>query len=48
VFYADPPERDQATVGRPRRHGARFKCGDPATWPPPDDQPVATDARYGT
>jgi hypothetical protein len=47
VFYTDPPQPD-GTVGRPRRHGHRFKCGDPDTWPTPDDQLTAKDSRYGT
>ena len=48
VFYTDPPERDAGTVGRPRRHGARFKCSDADTWHEPDDHLVVADARYGT
>ncbi len=47
VFYTDPPEPD-GTVGRPRRHGARFKCGDADTWPTPHNQLVVEDNRYGT
>ena len=47
VFYTDPPKPD-GTVGRPRRHGTRFKCGDADTWPAPDDQLTVTDSRYGT
>src|SRR3954452_2635601 len=31
-FYADPPPADGRAVGRPRRHGAKFACLDPATW----------------
>lgn len=48
VFYTDPPPRQDSTLGRPRRHGEKFKCGDPVTWPDPDDQLTATDSRYGT
>ena len=47
VFHTDPPARAAATVGRPRRHGHRFKAGDPDTWPEPDDTLAATDPRYG-
>lgn len=47
VFYTDPPDTD-GTVGRPRRHGDRFKCSDPTTWPDPDDTLTAEDSRYGT
>jgi hypothetical protein len=32
-FYADPPPRPPGATGRPRRHGAKFSCADPATWP---------------
>lgn len=48
VFHTDPPERTATTMGRPRRHGTRFKCSDPATWPEPDATLTATDHRYGT
>jgi DDE superfamily endonuclease len=48
VFYADPPERTNHTMGRPRRHGARFACADPATWPPADATLTTQDSRYGT
>lgn len=47
VFYTDPPEQTEATVGRPRRHGTRLKCGDDTTWPEPDDALRAEDTRYG-
>ena len=30
-FYADPAS--QPPTGRPRRHGAKFVCENPATWP---------------
>ena len=51
VLYADPPPRANRpfeTGGRPPRHGRRFKCSDPTTWPEPDAHLVATDRRYGT
>ena len=47
-FYADPPPRPPGTTGRPRRHGAKFKCTDPATWPTPDATHTCTDEQYGT
>lgn len=48
VFYADPPARQPGQVGRPARHGARFKLADPATWPAPDQVHVLEDSgRYG-
>ncbi|CAN5831204.1 hypothetical protein BH23ACT10_BH23ACT10_24980 [soil metagenome] len=43
-----PADPEPGTVGRPRRHGDRFACNDPATWGPPDDQLAVDDARYGT
>ena len=45
-FYADPSE--QPTTGRPRRHGAKFVCADPMTWPEPTDQWTTIDERYGS
>lgn len=48
VFHSDPPERVDTTVGRPRRHGDRFACNDPDTWPPPDDELRTDDPRYGS
>jgi len=47
-FYADPPPRPPGAGGRPRRHGAKFNCADPATWPVPTTTHVATDDQYGT
>jgi DDE superfamily endonuclease len=35
-FYADPPPPPPpGKIGRPRRHGAKFTCADPASWPTP-------------
>jgi len=48
VFYTDPVPPATATVGRPRRHGDRFSCANPTTWPAPDTELHATDWRYGT
>ena len=48
VFHTDPAAPAPGTRGRPRRHGDRFKCSDPATWPEPDEQQTSTDVRYGT
>jgi hypothetical protein len=45
-FYADPTA--QPTVGRPRRHGAKFVCQDPSTWPVPSDELALEEAQYGT
>jgi hypothetical protein len=44
-FYADPTS--QPTTGRPRRHGAKFICATPSTWPEPTDQWSCDDPRYG-
>jgi hypothetical protein len=47
-FYADPPPRPPGAGGRPRRHGAKFNCADPATWPTPAATLATTDDQYGT
>jgi hypothetical protein len=47
-FYADPPPRSPGSTGRPRRHGAKFNCAHPTTWPTPTATHVATDDQYGT
>jgi hypothetical protein len=44
-FYADPPPGP--TGGRPRRHGAKFVCDDPTTWPMPTREWRTTDVGYG-
>jgi hypothetical protein len=44
-FYADPPPGP--TGGRPRRHGAKFVCDDPTTWPTPSDEWSRPDTDYG-
>ncbi len=51
VFHADPPPRPNrppGTGGRPPRHGPRFKCSQPSTWPEPAASLVTSDRRYGT
>jgi hypothetical protein len=47
-FYADPPPRAPGSTGRPRRHGAKFACADPTTWPAPTATLVCQDDQYGT
>jgi hypothetical protein len=47
-FYHDPPPRPPGTNGRPRRHGTKFNCADPATWPTPTATLVCHDDQYGT
>ncbi len=45
-FYATPAP--YAGVGRPRRHGRKFVCDDPQTWPAPSDEVVEEDEQYGS
>ncbi len=48
-FYADPPPATPSPKGgRPRQHGAKFACKDPATWPAPSAEHVTADEQYGT
>ena len=47
-FYADPPQRAPGSTGRPRRHGAKFNCADPTTWPAPTTTLHTSDDQYGT
>src|SRR3954468_21891882 len=47
VFYAAPTARGPGQMGRPRRHGARFCCADPASWPPPEQTLEVDDDQYG-
>jgi hypothetical protein len=47
-FYADPPPASPSPQGgRPRRHGAKFDCTSPETWPTPTAEHVAEDEQYG-
>ena len=47
-FYADPsPAPLSLKGGRPRRHGARFACDDPTTWPTPTAELRCADSQYG-
>jgi hypothetical protein len=47
-FYADPPPPPPGKVGRPRRHGAKFNCADPASWPTPTATLHTSDDQYGS
>jgi DDE superfamily endonuclease len=47
-FYADPPPRPPGANGRPRRHGAKFSCADPTSWPVPTATLHTSDDQYGT
>ncbi len=44
-FYADPT--GYIGNGRPRRHGAKFVCKDPTTWPEPTSEHTCDDPAYG-
>src|SRR3982751_1913353 len=44
-FYADPDR--QPRTGRPRRHGRKLACDDPATWWTPTAEQREEHARYG-
>lgn len=44
-FYADP--EPYAGIGRPRRHGRKFACDDPTSWPTPTDERTEDDEQYG-
>jgi hypothetical protein len=45
-FYADPTA--QPRTGRPRRHGHKFACDTPETWPTPTGDLSVEDEQYGT
>jgi hypothetical protein len=45
-FCADPTPRRRTAAGRPRRHGAKFACPDPTTWPARTPS-TRTDEQYG-
>jgi hypothetical protein len=47
VFYTAPAARAPGQMGRPRRHGARFCCVDPASWPTPEQTLETADDQYG-
>ena len=44
-FYADPTT--QPRTGRPRRHGLKFVCDEPQTWPAPGGDLTIEDVQYG-
>jgi hypothetical protein len=44
-FSGDP--MPSPGVGRPRRHGHKFDCNEPATWPAPSDERTEQDPQYG-
>jgi hypothetical protein len=46
-FCADPPPRPPGAGGRPRRHGAKFNCANPTTWPTPTAALTCQDEQDG-
>ena len=52
-FYGDPPSPDECGTGRgtpggrPRRHGRKFECYNPVSWPSPSFEHHCQDAQYG-
>jgi hypothetical protein len=46
-FWFAPARPPPAKTGRPKRHGAKFVCNDPATWPAPAAELHVTDEAYG-
>jgi hypothetical protein len=46
-FFGRPPPRLAGRCGRARRHGPKFGCADPGTWPGPDAWLATDDDVYG-
>jgi DDE superfamily endonuclease len=46
-FWFAPARPTRPRTGRPRRHGARFVCDDPATWPAPTAELCVAYEAYG-
>jgi hypothetical protein len=46
-FWFAPARPTTPKTGRPRRHGAKFVCNDPATWPAPVAELCVADEAYG-
>jgi hypothetical protein len=47
TFYAEPEIPPKRPVGRPSRHGRRFSCKDPRTWPAPAAEHEESTGDYG-
>ena len=47
AYYAPAVPRAGGRGGRPRRHGVKFACADPGTWPDPDAHLELDDDVYG-
>jgi hypothetical protein len=48
TFYADPKRSLERPVGRPNRHGKKFACKDPDTWPEPSFEHRCHTDGYGS
>jgi len=48
IFCFPPGPREPGRPGPPRRHGAKFRCADAASWPEPDQVWLTCDPMYGT
>lgn len=48
IFHFAAPPRRPGQQGAPRRHGAKFRCADEATWPEPGQVLITSDPQYGT
>jgi hypothetical protein len=46
-FYLDPDPTQAAATGRPRRHGRKFSCADPASWWLPTAEYHEQSSAYG-
>jgi hypothetical protein len=46
-FYSDPDPATAKPTGRPKRHGHKLACDDPATWPRPTAEHACEDRQYG-
>ena len=46
-FYFDPPQPIRGGPGRPSRHGAKFACNNPSTWPTTELEHHEADEGYG-
>ena len=46
-FYAAPDPATAAQTGRPRKHGDKFACAEPSTWPTPTAEHTVDDEQYG-
>lgn len=45
--FGEPAPQPKGGRGAPRRHGAKFDCKHPATWPPPSDAYQTENSQYG-